>query len=39
MGRGLFKERVVQLVTPKAVSAAMAAWIMACKNLLPGDFL
>ena len=26
--RGLFK-RVVQLVTPKAVSAAMAAWIMA----------
>ena len=30
MGQGLLKE-VVQLVTPKAVSAAMAAWIMACR--------
>lgn len=31
MGQGAFKKRVVQLVTPKAVSAAMAAWIMACR--------
>ena len=26
-----FLKEVVQLVTPKAVSAAMAAWIMACR--------
>lgn len=30
-GPGGFLKRVVQLVTPKAVSAAMAAWIIACR--------